>query len=495
MKKMFLLMVLMLFWSLHQSPKAQCVVKNVIIKVNASSPSSAVPGSCTIDFDFIFTIENNGGNKYIYMHAWLANEYPNYFGCPTPPNNSKPPIAADLTLSRINLGIHNDVHSGHPAPTLISTYYPDPLVAITSTGQLIRSVYPAGDSARFTIKNVVITVPKACTDVINMKADFWSSQSQLAQNAQCVYCNRDFTIDPRVNGLLNCMLPHTFNIAITSSAPGSISGDFEVYLDNPSDAANPGSIGTYGPEDNVMVYSSPYSTVVSNGVNLFTAVNIPYAPYNNLKPDADKNLWVVVSTNQYANKAINLLRNTCAPLLFSKINFDVMLSNRSIVLNWSTREEQSMSGYFIERKYIGESFREIGFVEAYSAIGNNAGNYSYDFTDKQLKENTVVQYRLKFAENDGSYSYSEIRSIRTGVSGLGVTVYPNPGRGVFKVAVPANAGSYDILITDNNGRTIYTQSNLRNQSDINSIHTPGVYFMKVRIRETGEVITQKLVVL
>jgi hypothetical protein len=494
MKKILLLLMLMTGWSFHQSLKAQCVVKNVLVKVNSSSPSS-IPGSCDVDFDFIFTIENNGGNKYIYMHAWLTNEYPNYFNCPPPPSNAKPPVAADLILSRINLGIKNDIHIGHPAPSLLTIYQPDPTVAITPAGTLIRSVYPTGDSARFTIKNVKITVPKACTDIISITADFWASQSNQGQNAQCVYCGIGFTIDPRVSGLLNCVVPHTFNVVITSVAPVPISGSYQVFLDNPSDPDNPGTVGSYGPEDNVMVYESNYTTQIIGSSNIYNAIGIPYLPYSNQKPDADKGLWVVVSATGYSNKAINRLTNGCSALRFDKIDFDIKLMNGSVFLSWNSKEEQNMSGYFIERKYVNESFGEIGFVEAFSSLNTDAGNYSYDFTDKQIKANAVIQYRLKFVEKDGAYSYSEIRSLRIGNSGLGITVYPNPGKGIFKVAVPVNAGAYDIIITDNNGRAIFSQYNLRNQYEINSLHTPGVYFMKVRIRETGEMITEKIIVL
>jgi hypothetical protein len=78
MKKILLILVIMTGMSLSASVNAQCVVKNVLAKVNSSTPSST-PGYCNLDFDFIFTIENNGGNKYIYMHAWMATDYPNYF--------------------------------------------------------------------------------------------------------------------------------------------------------------------------------------------------------------------------------------------------------------------------------------------------------------------------------------------------------------------------------------------------------------------------------
>ena len=495
MKKILLILVIMTGMSLSASVNAQCVVKNVLVKVNSSTPSST-PGYCNLDFDFIFTIENNGGNKYIYMHAWMATDYPNYFGCPTPANNSKPPVAADLALSKINIGIHNEIHAGHPAPTLISTYYPDPSVVLTSAGTLVRSVFPTGDSARFTIKNVKITVPLACTDIIQMKADFWSSQAQAAQNAQCVFCNLDFTIDPRVSGLINCVIPHTFNVAITSVATTSISGYYEVFLDNPSDPLNPATIGTYGAEDTVRVYTSPYATQVNGSSNLYTALNIPYPPYSGQKPDADRNLWIVVTTNQYNNKAINILSNTCGALGLKLTDFTAHVNSGIVQLQWNSEEETDMSGFFIERRSPKESsFREIGFVEAFSSMSNNQGDFSYSYTDRLNGENQVLMYRLKMVEKNGSFVYSDIRSIRAGNSGLSVFVYPNPNKGVFKIAVPANSGVFDVLINDNSGRLVKQILSVRNQADVSGVLPQGIYIVKIYFRETGDTIIEKVVVL
>lgn len=497
MKAILLLLAFMAGWPLYNQSFAQCVVKNVLVKVNSTTPSSTIPGACNVDFDFVFTIENNGGNKYIYLHAWMADEYPNNFGCPSPANNSKPPVAADLATARINVGIHNEIHAGHPEPTLISIYYPDPSVVLTTAGSLIRSVYPTGDSARFIIKNVRITVPAACSDVIQMKADFWSSQAQAAQNAQCVFCDLDFTIDPRVNGLINCILPHTFNVAITSSAPFSISGYYEVFLDNPADPLNPATVGTYGAEDTIKVYSAPYATQFLGNTNLFTALNVPYPPYNGQKPDSDKNLWVVVTTNQYTNKAVNIINNSCAPLGLKLTEFSVLQKAGAVLLQWNSVDEKDMNGFAIERKKQGEvAFKEIGFIDAYSNMSDNSGNFSYTFTDKLNTDNSMMLYRLKMIEKDGSYSYSDIRSIRTGAAKPTVLVYPNPNKGSFRVTVPVNSGIYDMILCDNSGRVVKQLLGLRNtQSEVSGIVPQGVYVIKIHFRETGDTLIEKIVVL
>src|SRR5258706_2380905 len=59
---------------------AQCTVSNIVIQ-NVSVAAVQTPGTCTVTFDATFTIENNNGNKYIFIHAWLLSNYPDYFHC------------------------------------------------------------------------------------------------------------------------------------------------------------------------------------------------------------------------------------------------------------------------------------------------------------------------------------------------------------------------------------------------------------------------------
>lgn len=489
MKKILLLLLLLASLPLYNNMMAQCVVKNVIVKVNSSSPSATTPGYCDVNFDFIFTIENNGGNKYIYMHAWMINDYPNYFNCPPAPSNAKPPVAANLLLSKINIGIHNEIHAGHPAPTLISTYYPDPTVVLTSASGLDRFVYPTGDSARFVVKGIQLTVPLACSEIISMKADFWSSQGQQAQNAQCVYCGMGFTIDPRINGLINCNIPRTFNVIISSVADFPISGTYEVYLDYPDGSGNR---GTYGPEDNVMVYTSPYSTILNAGFNTYVAGNIPYL-YNNVKPEADMNLWVVVSVTGYPNKAINLLLNSCSPLPLKLVEFNVEKSVNGAALTWKTDEEFNTSGFYVEKKTGDGQFVNLGFVPTKSGNNEQTG-FTYNFIDVTLVSGTVTFYRLKMMDNDGKYTYSDIRALRTNGGKMYAMVRPNPSNGTFKVDIPSDAGIYDLMITDLTGRVIKNMYGLNNQTiQFNNLF-PGVYVMKINFRESGESVTERVIV-
>lgn len=492
MKKILLLLLLLVSLPLYNNMVAQCVVKNVIVKVNSSSPSATLPGYCDINYDFIFTIENNGGNKFIYLHAWMNDDYPNYFNCPLVPSNAKAPVAGDLVLSKINFGIHNEIHAGHPEPTLVNTYYPDPTVVLTTASGLDRFVYPTGDSARFLVKGIQITVPFACSETISMKADLWSSQSQFAQNAQCVYCNLGFTIDPRINGLINCAIPRTFNVIISSVADFPITGMYEVYLDYPSNPLQTGSVGTYGPEDSVLVYSSAYTTVLDGGFNRYVATNLSYL-YNSVKPQSDKNLWVVVSVTGYPNKAINLLMNSCSPLPLKLTDFKVEKTDQGAKLTWATDGETNTNGFYVERKIGGTEFTSVGFVQAES-LNSEITSFVYNFTDPVSLNGSVIFYRLKMVDNDGKYTYSDIRAIKTNGGKMYLLVRPNPSKGTFIVDVPTGSGVYDLSLCDLSGRVVKNLYGLNNQTlHVNNL-LPGVYILKINFRESGEIVSERIII-
>lgn len=474
---------------LSNNSLAQCSVNNVIVKMNSSTPVSGT--SCTVNFDFIFTLEHNNGNKFIYMHAWLVNDYPNYFNYPPAPSNAKPPVAADLLLAKINIGINNDISTANPLPALLQIYNPDPTVVLTKAAGVSESNDITGDW--FTIKGVEITVPLGCSSVISLMADFWSSNSSNAQNAQCVFAGQAFTIDPRINGFINCTLPRTFNVVISSVASSAISGTYDVYLDNPSDPNQSGSIGTYGPEDNVKVYSSAYTTS-GTFPNQYVASAVAYPPYNSQKPESDRNLWVVVSTASYGNKVINLLVNGCAPLSLQLTAFSVQKSNATALLQWTTEQEVNVNGFYVERKTGTGLFESIGFVKAKSALYSGVKMFTYSYIDEGLAGGAVTLYRLKMLDIDGSFIYSDIKAIRNDSKRMSILIYPNPGNGTFNIVVPSEVGVYDVTVTDYCGKMLRTFMAVQNKSFQMNNLLPGVYMLKVKFRETGETVTERIVI-
>ncbi len=488
MKKLLLLVVYLVFLPGFFPVVAQCVVKNTIVQINSSTTSGS---NCIINFDFIFTIENNGGNKYIYVHAWLQNQYPNYFTCPTVPSNAKAPVAADLINAKINLAIHNEVHVGHPAPTLQTSYIPDPNVVLTPATQLIRQVYPTGDSARFTVKGVQITVPLACSNVITMVADFWSSQAQNGSQVHCVSCSNTFTIDPRISGSLGCTIPRNINLVISSVAPVSISGTYQLFVDNPSDPLNESTIGSFGPED-LLVRNASFNTTVSTFINQFVVSGINYEPYSSQKPEADRNLWVLVQTDGYTNRALGYLVNTCAPLPLRLQEFKVVYRNEKVQLTWMA-EQMNADRFEVQRKFVNGSFVTIATIPVLKQDGAPSFNALYSYTDEGFDGSGPVYYRLLVKEPDGRVFYSDIRAITTKGS-TAVLIFPNPARDVVNIILPSDAGMMDVTLNDFSGKTIQRWIGLQQQQMQIFNLVPGIYLLRIHNRNSGEQLLQRIIV-
>jgi hypothetical protein len=463
---------------------AQCTVKNILIKVNSTTASGY---SCVLNFDFTFTIENNGGNKYIYIHSWLQSQYPNNFGCPNMSGNLKAPLAADLLMSKINLGIHNDIHAGHPAPTLLATYVPDPAVPLTPATELIRQVYPTGDSARFTIKGVQIALPMACSQAAFMTADFWSTQSQNGDAVHCVSCNNQFVIDPQVFGSVNCMTPRTYNLIIRSVSPTPINGHFKIYTDNPLEG---NIIGTFGPED-TLVDEHDYQTVLG-AFNQYLGTNMEYEPFSFTKPTADRNLWALVQTDGYSNSVLGYLINSCAPLSTGLVSFDVNYSGNHVQLNWEAMPEAGHMMFDVERRVDLQSYMTIATVPAGKGSVDGKGQ-TYCYVDMNTTNARKIYYRLKMYMEGGQIKYSDVKLIQLD-DGADVVIYPNPNNGQFFMSVPVSLGPVDVTLMDMSGKIIRQWSGITQQSVSVGRPNQGIYLLRITAKNTGKQIVKRIVI-
>src|SRR6266540_6241801 len=103
------LLVLSLSGFVFQKVNAQCKASDILIENIVAAASQPSPTSCTATFDLSFTMENNNGNKFIFLHAWAEGpSYPNFFDCsngnPGPGTTRPVPLQADLANAFLNIG-------------------------------------------------------------------------------------------------------------------------------------------------------------------------------------------------------------------------------------------------------------------------------------------------------------------------------------------------------------------------------------------------------
>ncbi len=90
------------------------------------------------------------------------------------------------------------------------------------------------------------------------------------------------------------------------------------------------------------------------------------------------------------------------------VNFSANVSGSCVTLNWETGTETNNRGFEIERNYAaGNSWSTIGFVKG---NGTTSSSHKYQFEDNGLPSGEY-SYRLKQIDFNGSYVYSEIKTV------------------------------------------------------------------------------------
>lgn len=139
------------------------------------------------------------------------------------------------------------------------------------------------------------------------------------------------------------------------------------------------------------------------------------------------------------------------PLPVTLVSFRVVREGNTALLTWSTTEETDADRFEIERSRNGNSWKMIGTVES---TGESKVRVDYHFADPDPFDGTsggVKLYRLRMVDNDGTFTYSRVRSVRFENQENRV-VYPNPANDRLFVRDFAKAS--DIRIADLNGQTV-----------------------------------------
>jgi len=458
---------------------AQCTVSDIVIQ-NVSIGGST-PTTCTVTFDASFTIENNNGNKYIFIHAWLQQDYPNYFHCvngqTTLPGAIQAPKASDLGSEFLTIGINNDVMP----PQLLTTYTPDPSVPVTPVASITRTVLANG-SAVFTLHGITVTIPVPCGTPVVVVADLWSSQSAHAQVAHCVNCGiRYGTGYVRVTGLANCS-NLTYSATITNNTGAAINGTYAVYADVNGD-------GVFTSGVDVQITSSTAFNVAA-GIGSTTPISgsIPSA---NLGQD----LFIRLTMGAGIQNVVLIPSTQCAPLPVTFKSFTATRTNRSTVsLKWETVTEINNSGFAIQRNMGNNEWQTVTFINSQAQAGNSNSLLTYTYTDMNGSKG-ITQYRIKQVDLDNKAKFSEIRAVRGDGQDSRTIVYPTPSAdGRVNVIFNEKNGTRDIILTDMYGRTIRQWNGITgNTIQIDNL-SKGMYSLRIVTRETGEQVMEKVMV-
>jgi hypothetical protein len=464
--------------------QAQCAASSILIQ-NVTPVGTQTPGTCRVSFDLSFEMQNNGGNKFIFLHGWAQSDYPDFFDCvdnePSGGGAIQPPEGPDLVDAFINLGIDN---SG-PDPVLLSSYTPDPAFNLNAADSVTSEVLPNGN-VFFIIYGVEAVAPVNCGDAFVIAFDFWSSQSAQAQNAQCVSCNILYAVNYfSVSGLANCA-NLTFAGTITNNANVAINGYTLIYADVNGD-------GFLAPGVDVLVQDTTNFAIAAGPGTT--------APISGVIPPLLINLDLIVVTTlslpgiEGASQTNVIVSLQCAPLPVTFKSFTATRTSASnVALKWETSTEIDNRGFAIQRHLGDNNWEQITFINSLALDGNSTSELSYVFNDMNLNRG-ISQYRIKQVDFNGAARYSEIRAVRGYGMNDDVIVYPIPSYdGRVNVVFDNVDGKRDVNLIDMTGRLLRQWKGITNNTLLVDNIRPGIYTLRIQNAQSGEVITRKIVV-
>ena len=177
------------------------------------------------------------------------------------------------------------------------------------------------------------------------------------------------------------------------------------------------------------------------------------------------------------------------PMPVKLSSFSAVRSKQVVSLNWNTEFEIDSKEFIVERAE-GTEFRSVGSIKSNV---NSSVRKSYSFNDKNENAGSTY-YRLKNVDLNGSFTYSEIRTVK-GIGAVNdVTIFPNPTRSNSNGSVVGVTANCSIQLLDFSGKILKNiNSNTINSLDLTGINY-GTYLIRIIDKATKEIVNKTLTV-
>ena len=264
----------------------------------------------------------------------------------------------------------------------------------------------------------------------------------------------------------------------------AISGDYASHFDWVYDAVARTYTGTQnqpvpgGDGGTITIaYKATTATLAAspnNGftVNLTSNGNAPNGPGTNDPNDDD------ASAVTYVN----------GPLPVTLTSFSVQKEGQTAKLNWATTSETNSNRFEIEQSLNGKEWNRIGTVES---TGESKVLIKYSFTDVHPVAGSENLYRLKMIDNDETFAYSRIQSIKFDGVPANLTVYPNPV--TDKLLVGNYSKVKEVTLNNASGTALFQGGKMSSDGIDVSKLLPGIYIVTLTLFD-GTISTHKVAV-
>ena len=206
--------------------------------------------------------------------------------------------------------------------------------------------------------------------------------------------------------------------------------------------------------------------------------NLTYTTINQIRFDKHSNIFLATDESVW--------RNADAITPVEITNLTAKSENNSVKLEWTTVTEANNYGFTVERKPASSTqWAEIVFIKG---AGSSTSPVNYSYTDRKITP-AKYSYRLKQADNNGSYKYYYFNTEIT-ITGPAAYLlcqnYPNPfnPKTTIRYSIK-DAGLVKIEIFDILGRkiaTIFSEEKQAGNYEVNfnaNNLSSGIYFYKL----------------
>jgi hypothetical protein len=457
--------------------QAQCQFVSPSVELLSTHLDSS--GNCVVNFNLGFEIDINNGNKIIFIHLWRTQDYTihNYT------NQNQPKESNVLADALATIIIDNDVvnnNSTAPASQVfLTTYGPDPGID-DNVGPARFQVKDASDGLtynrvvvnaslniyRYTIHNLSIVVPGACTNQIDFTGDAWSSNANSSSPpVQCSMTGFSFLVnDPTISTSFTCNpagTSNTYSYVIATTSPQSLTFNTDVYVDNGDDF--------FDVSLDIPVVSNAGPYTITSGSPFNSGVLTYTAPYSTTEPYRKKDLWVVVKNMSLTNNStvpptvttlsnfmLGRVINTCSFVILpvSILDFNGYRKNELVQLKWKVAETADLNKFVVQRKMGNDDWRDIATV--YDEQANNTQEKTFEYTDEN-RTSEMSLYRINAIDKNGQDGYTKQIMINGMEQTFSYTISPNPSvNGTLSVKLYSLNSSTSIKVFNIQGQLVKT---------------------------------------
>ena len=223
---------------------------------------------------------------------------------------------------------------------------------------------------------------------------------------------------------------------------------------NVSNIGNTSATFTWTPVSNAYLYHLRYKTTAETTWTI-ASINIPSITITGLSASTSYNYACeAISNGGPSGYSATQTFTTGIVLPINGLEIMARRQGENVLISWSTQSEQNSAWFDVERSYNGIDFTKIGRV---NAAGYSSNVRNYGFTDVNAAK-SLIFYRLKLVDADGSYKLSLIRVVtKSDGNKHEFLLYPNPA--VLNVSIVLNEAATEdmqLQVTNQMGQIVKT---------------------------------------